>query len=216
MPRQGVLSRGLVLLSGVALLRSFFGSETFAGQGRGTTGAQCRITVLRHAAEGDSLPSIEVDEGKPGEVVNVAELFKGTDAIGHFANAGAASSGKKGVLFAVPGAFTPTCSEKHLPGYIEKAEDLKAAGAEVVACVSVNDAFVMKAWGQQQKAEGKVRMLADAKCELTKALGMELDASAKLGNIRSERYAMIIDDGKITKITKGEDSFAPEILTALK
>lgn len=200
MPRQGVLSRGLVLLSGVALLRSFFGSETFVGQGRGTTGAQCRITVLRHAAEGDSLPSIEVDEGKPGEVVNVAELFKG----------------KKGVLFAVPGAFTPTCSEKHLPGYIEKAEDLKAAGAEVVACVSVNDAFVMKAWGQQQKAEGKVRMLADAKCELTKALDMELDASAKLGNIRSERYAMIIDDGKITKIATGEDSFAPEILAALK
>mmetsp|Transcript_46168 Transcript_46168/g.100537 ORF Transcript_46168/g.100537 Transcript_46168/m.100537 type:complete len:201 (+) Transcript_46168:77-679(+) len=200
MPRQGVLSRGLVLLSGVALLRSFFGSETFAGQGRGTTGAQCRITVLRHAAEGDSLPSIEVDEGKPGEVVNVAELFKG----------------KKGVLFAVPGAFTPTCSEKHLPGYIEKAEDLKAAGAEVVACVSVNDAFVMKAWGEQQKAEGKVRMLADAKCELTKALDMELDASAKLGNIRSERYAMIIDDGKITKIATGEDSFAPEILAALK
>ena len=78
----------------------------------------------------------------------------------------------------------PTCSEKHLPGYIEKAEELKAAGAEVVACVSVNDAFVMKAWGEQQKASGKVRMLADAKCELTKALDMELDASAKLGNIR--------------------------------
>jgi len=144
--------------------------------------------------------STAVSGDTPGEGVNVAELFKG----------------KKGVLFAVPGAFTPTCSEQHLPGYIEKAEDLKAAGAEVVACVAVNDAFVMKAWGEQQKAEGKVRMLADAKCELTKALGMELDASAKLGNIRSERYAMIIDDGKITKITKGEDSFAPEILTALK
>ena len=80
----------------------------------------------------------------------------------------------------------PTCSEKHLPGYIEKAEELKAAGAEVVACVSVNDAFVMKAWGEQQKATGKVRMLADAKCQLTKALDMELDASAKLGNIRRE------------------------------
>eukprot|EP00434_Breviolum_minutum_P028388 symbB.v1.2.025112.t1/scaffold2421.1/size79598/1 len=201
MARQGVLSRAVLLLGCVALLRSFFGSETFVGtRVTGTTGPQCRITIMRHAAEGDALPSIDVDEGKPGEAVNVAELFKG----------------KKGVLFAVPGAFTPTCSEKHLPGYIEKSEDLKAAGAEVVACVSVNDAFVMKAWGQQQKAEGKVRMLADAKCELTKALDMELDASAKLGNIRSERYAMIIDDGKITKIAKGEDSFAPEILAALK
>eukprot|EP00438_Fugacium_kawagutii_P016138 Skav207694 [mRNA] locus=scaffold3057:122108:136054:- [translate_table: standard] len=149
---------------------------------------------------GDALPSIAVDEGKPGEEVNVAELFKG----------------KKGILFAVPGAFTPTCSEKHLPGYIEKAEELKAAGAEVVACVSVNDAFVMKAWGEQQKVEGKVRMLADSKCELTKALGQELDASAKLGNIRSQRYAMIIDDGKITKIAMGEESFAPDILAALK
>eukprot|EP00490_Sorites_sp_Unknown_P019791 CAMPEP_0114651448 /NCGR_PEP_ID=MMETSP0191-20121206/8337_1 /TAXON_ID=126664 /ORGANISM="Sorites sp." /LENGTH=199 /DNA_ID=CAMNT_0001865639 /DNA_START=63 /DNA_END=662 /DNA_ORIENTATION=- len=199
MPRQGGLSRSLVLLFCLALLRSFWGSS-FVGQSPPAAGPQCRITIARSASEGDSLPSIAVDEGKPGEEVNVAELFKG----------------KKGVLFAVPGAFTPTCSEKHLPGYIEKAEDLKAAGAEVVACVSVNDAFVMKAWGEQQKAEGKVRMLADAKCELTKALDMELDASAKLGNIRSDRYAMIIDDGKITKIAMGEDSFAPEILAALK
>jgi len=191
----------VVLLGAVALLRSFFGtSESFVGTASPNAGPQCRISIARQAKEGDSLPSVEIDEGKPGEAVNVAELFKG----------------KKGVLFAVPGAFTPTCSEKHLPGYIEQAEELKAAGAEVVACVSVNDAFVMKAWGEQQKAEGKVRMLADAKCELTKALDMELDASAKLGNIRSERYAMIIDDGKITKIAMGEDSFAPEILAALK
>ncbi|CAJ1392093.1 unnamed protein product [Effrenium voratum] len=212
MARQSTLGRALLLLGACALLKCeaetarialavwslFAGSETFVGQR--TTGPQCRITVARRAAEGDSLPSVDLDEGKPGETVNVAELFKG----------------KKGVLFAVPGAFTPTCSEKHLPGYIDQADELKAAGAEVVACVSVNDAFVMSAWGKQQKAEGKVRMLADAKCELTKALDMELDASAKLGNIRSERYALIIDDGKITKITKGEDSFAPEILAALK
>merc|ERR1712066_803098 len=95
---------------------------------------------------------MDVDEGKPGETVNVADLFKG----------------KKGILFAVPGAFTPTCSEKHLPGFIDQAVELKAAGAEVVACVSVNDPFVMSAWGKQQEADGKVRMLADTKCELTK------------------------------------------------
>merc|ERR1719195_576481 len=156
--------------------------------------------MKRKFSEGDMLPSIDVDEGRPGETVNVLELFRG----------------KKGILFAVPGAFTPTCSEKHLPGYIEGAEELKAAGAEVVACVSVNDAFVMSAWGKHKEAEGKVRMLADAKCELTKALDMELDASAKLGNVRSQRYAMIIDDGKVVKLGMDDDAFAPLILDALK
>eukprot|EP00933_Yihiella_yeosuensis_P054000 TRINITY_DN52335_c0_g1_i1.p1 TRINITY_DN52335_c0_g1~~TRINITY_DN52335_c0_g1_i1.p1 ORF type:complete len:204 (+),score=58.00 TRINITY_DN52335_c0_g1_i1:94-705(+) len=185
-----------------ALARTWFGASDDAFTGlRGTqTGPQCRVSVIRRVAEGDSLPSIDVDESKPGDTVNVAELFKG----------------KKGVLFAVPGAFTPTCSEKHLPGYIEAADDLKAAGIEVVACVSVNDAFVMKSWGKQQEAEGKVRMLADPRCELTKALDMELDASAKLGNIRSQRYAMVIEDGKVTKVTTGDDSFAPAILESLK
>eukprot|EP00438_Fugacium_kawagutii_P025695 Skav203442 [mRNA] locus=scaffold1836:312750:323052:- [translate_table: standard] len=141
MSRHGTMSRALVLVFGMALLRSFLRSETFVGQSAPGAQPQCRISIARSASEGDALPSIAVDEGKPGEEVNVAELFKG----------------KKGVLFAVPGAFTPTCSEKHLPGYIEKAEELKDAGAEVVACVSVNDAFVMKAWGQQQKAPARAR-----------------------------------------------------------
>merc|ERR1719204_2278687 len=132
------------------------------------------------AKEGDTLPSLEVEEGKPGETVNVRELFKG----------------KKGILFAVPGAFTPTCSEKHLPGFLDGAEELKAAGAEVIACVSVNDPFVMAAWGKDQDAEGKVRMLADTKCELTKALDMELDIKDLLGSVRSKRYAMLVEDGK--------------------
>merc|ERR1712043_60239 len=108
--------------------------------------------------------------------------------------------GRKGILFAVPGAFTPTCSEKHLPGFLEGAEELKRAGAEIIACVSVNDPFVMDAWGKQQGVDGKVRMLADTRCELTKALDMELDIADKLGSVRSKRYAMVIDDGKITKI----------------
>eukprot|EP00416_Gambierdiscus_australes_P043974 CAMPEP_0171095870 /NCGR_PEP_ID=MMETSP0766_2-20121228/43417_1 /TAXON_ID=439317 /ORGANISM="Gambierdiscus australes, Strain CAWD 149" /LENGTH=199 /DNA_ID=CAMNT_0011554735 /DNA_START=68 /DNA_END=667 /DNA_ORIENTATION=+ len=166
----------------------------------GLRAARPASAVVRRVAEGDMLPSVEVDEGKPGETVNVLELFKG----------------KKGVLFAVPGAFTPTCSERHLPGFIEGAEELKAAGAEVIACVSVNDAFVMSAWGKAQEAEGKVRMLADAKLDLTKALDMELDATAKLGTVRSKRYAMLVEDGKVTKLGMDDDSFAPAMLEALK
>mmetsp|Transcript_121580 Transcript_121580/g.242210 ORF Transcript_121580/g.242210 Transcript_121580/m.242210 type:complete len:160 (+) Transcript_121580:63-542(+) len=158
------------------------------------------MALKRKAEEGDMLPNIAVDENKPGETVNILELFKG----------------KKGILFAVPGAFTPTCSEKHLPGYLEGAADLKAAGAEVVACVSVNDPFVMAAWGKQQGAADKVRMLADTRCELTKALDMELDATAKLGNIRSKRYAMLIEDGKILKLGMDNEAFAPVMLEALK
>merc|ERR1719367_146456 len=175
-------------------------APAFAGSGR-TAGPACRVAVVaRGAAEGDTLPSVEVDEGKPGETVNVLDLFKG----------------KKGILFAVPGAFTPTCSEKHLPGYIEGAEELKAAGAEVVACVSVNDAFVMSAWGKARQAEGKVRMLADSKRALTKALDMELDLTEMLGSVRCQRYAMIVDDGKITKLGKDDDAFFPAMIEALK
>merc|ERR1719396_72994 len=174
-------------------------SLAFAGL-RGAAPARSSVAVARRVAEGDELPSISVDEGKPGEAVNVLELFRG----------------KKGILFAVPGAFTPTCSEKHLPGFLDGADELKAAGAEVIACVSVNDPFVMAAWGKDQGAEGKVRMLADTKCELTKALDMELDATGKLGSIRSKRYAMIVEDGKITKLGMDDDSFAPSMLAALK
>merc|ERR1712066_737920 len=106
--------------------------------------------------------------------------------------------------------------EKHLPGYINDAAELKSAGVEVIACVSVNDPFVMAAWGKDQEAEGKVRMLADSKCELTKALDMELDATEKLGTIRSKRYAMLIEDGKITKLGMDDDAYAPFMLDALK
>eukprot|EP00929_Paragymnodinium_shiwhaense_P108177 TRINITY_DN74502_c0_g1_i1.p2 TRINITY_DN74502_c0_g1~~TRINITY_DN74502_c0_g1_i1.p2 ORF type:complete len:195 (+),score=78.32 TRINITY_DN74502_c0_g1_i1:61-645(+) len=191
-PRRSGILAAVPLLGGAALLQSAF---------VGLRGAPTRSLVARRAAEGDALPSVDVDEGKPGETVNIAELYKG----------------KKGILFAVPGAFTPTCSEKHLPGYLEQAEELKAAGAEVIACVSVNDPFVMAAWGKQQEAESKgIRMLADTKTELTKALDMELDATSKLGNIRSQRYAMLIEDGKIKKLFKDDDSFAPTMLDALK
>ena len=103
---------------------------------------------------------------------------------------------KKVVLFAVPGAFTPTCSEAHLPGYVEMSDQIKAKGVDLIACVSVNDAFVMKSWGISQNASD-IMMLADGDASFTKALGLEMD-TASFGGVRSQRYAMVIDDGVVT------------------
>jgi peroxiredoxin len=108
--------------------------------------------------------------------------------------------GKKVVLFALPGAFTPTCSAKHLPGYIEKAADLKAKGVDTIACLSVNDAFVMGAWGQQQGAGDNVMMLADGNADFTKAVGLEMDGSGFGMGTRSQRYAMVVDNGTVTDV----------------
>lgn len=104
--------------------------------------------------------------------------------------------GKRIALFALPGAFTPTCSAKHLPGYIEKADQLKKKVDEIW-CLSVNDAFVMGAWGREHGAGGKVRMMADGNGALTAALGMEFDLSARGIGVRSQRYSMLIDDGVV-------------------
>jgi glutaredoxin/glutathione-dependent peroxiredoxin len=106
-------------------------------------------------------------------------------------------SGKKVVLFAVPGAFTPTCSAKHLPGFVEKAAQIKGAGVDTIACLSVNDAFVMGAWGKDQKVDTKVLMLADGSAAFTKALGLELDLTGPGMGVRSKRYAMVVDDGVV-------------------
>ncbi len=106
-------------------------------------------------------------------------------------------AGKKVAFFAVPGAFTPTCSQRHLPGYVEKAVQLKAKGVDTIACVSVNDAFVMGAWGKDQKAEGKVMMLADGSGDFTRAVGLELDATRNGLGKRSQRYSMLVDNGVI-------------------
>ncbi|OHU85407.1 MULTISPECIES: peroxiredoxin [Pseudoalteromonas] len=103
---------------------------------------------------------------------------------------------KKVVLFAVPGAFTPTCSASHLPGFVALADKIKAKGVDMIACVSVNDAFVMKAWGEAQNAE-EIRMLADGDASFTKALGLEMDTQS-FGGVRSTRYAMIVDNGVVT------------------
>lgn len=108
-----------------------------------------------------------------------------------------ATAGKTIALFAVPGAFTPTCSAKHLPGYVEKVAEFKAAGVDEIWCLSVNDAFVMGAWGREQNAQGKVRMLADGDAEFAKATGLTLDLTGKGLGLRSNRYSMLVRDGKV-------------------
>jgi peroxiredoxin len=112
--------------------------------------------------------------------------------------------GKRVALFAVPGAFTPTCSARHLPGFRDQAEALKAKGVDTIACVSVNDAFVMGAWGKDQAVGDKVLMLADGNGEFTKAVGLELDASKFGMGGRSQRYSMVVNDGVVEKLNVEE------------
>merc|ERR1711963_868981 len=134
--------------------------------------------------EGDSIPSVELFEGTPGDKVNLADLTK---------------EGKF-IIFGVTGAFTPGCSKTHLPGYVEQAEEFKGKGIKEIICVAVNDPFVMAAWGENQNAGGKVRMLADTCGELTKALDLELDLAAVLGNMRCKRFSMLVEDGVVSKV----------------
>ncbi len=108
--------------------------------------------------------------------------------------------GKKVVVFSVPGAFTPTCSKQHLPGFVQQADALRKKGVNTVACLSVNDVFVMDAWGKAGGADGKVTMLADGNAEYTKALGLELDATGFGMGIRGQRFAMVVEDGKVTAL----------------
>ncbi len=130
---------------------------------------------------GDSIPEATLNQLRDGvQAVTTHELFKG----------------KKVVLFSVPGAFTPTCSAKHLPGYIEKFEEFQRRGIEV-ACMAVNDAFVMGAWGKSQDAPEGLMMLADGNGAFTQALGLELDASAFGMGIRSKRFALYAEDGVV-------------------
>jgi len=109
-------------------------------------------------------------------------------------------SGKKTVVFAVPGAFTPACSAKHLPGFIEKSDAIKAKGVDIIACLSVNDVFVMGAWSKDQGADGKVKLLADGNADYVKALGLQLDASGFGMGTRGERFAIVVDDGVVTQL----------------
>jgi peroxiredoxin len=120
-------------------------------------------------------------------------------------------SGKKVVVFALPGAFTPTCSAKHVPGFVQHADELKAKGIDAIACVSVNDAFVMGAWGKDQKVGDKVMMLADGNADFTKKLGLEMDASGFGMGTRSLRYSMVVEDGKVTALNIEPNPGAAEV-----
>ncbi|MDQ5897586.1 MAG: hypothetical protein RLZZ592_2400 [Pseudomonadota bacterium] len=107
------------------------------------------------------------------------------------------AAGKKIAIFALPGAYTPTCSAQHLPGYVQNAEALKAAGVDEIWCLSVNDAFVMGAWGRENAAGGKVRMMADGSADFTRAVDMVLDLTAKGLGVRSQRYSVLVDNGVV-------------------
>lgn len=156
---------------------------------------------------GDALPAVEVFEGEPGNKVNLAELFKG----------------KKGVLFGVPGAFTPGCSKTHLPGFVEQAEALRAKGVQVLACLSVNDVFVMGQWGRAHQAQGKVRLLADPTGAFGKETDLLLDDSlvSLFGNRRLKRFSMLVEDGVVKALNVEPDgtgltcSLAPNIFSQL-
>ena len=129
--------------------------------------------------------------------------------------------GKKVVLFALPGAFTPTCSAKHVPGFMGKHGELKAKGVDTIACLSVNDAFVMGAWGKDQKVDDKILMLADGSGEFTKAVGLDADFTPHGMGVRSKRYAMIVKDGVVKHLAVEENpggldvSSAEKVLAAL-
>ncbi len=156
---------------------------------------------------GDKLPSVtlrQVTAEGPKEV-STDEFFRG----------------RKVVLFAVPGAFTPACSQRHLPGFVDKAEEIKANGIDEIACVAVNDAAVMGAWGKDQKTAGKVTMLADGSGDLVRALGLELDLTKGGLGIRSKRYSMLVDNGVVKSLNveqqpgQVETSSAEAMLRAL-
>jgi glutaredoxin/glutathione-dependent peroxiredoxin len=139
---------------------------------------------------GDKIPSVtlmEKQEGGPAPVTT-DELFKG----------------KKVALFALPGAYTPTCSAKHVPGFVQSHDALKAKGIDSILCLSVNDAFVMGAWGKDQGAGDKVRMIADGNGEFTRAVGLEFDASKFGMGKRSQRYSMVVDDGVVKQLNVEE------------
>ena len=113
-------------------------------------------------------------------------------------------SGKKVVVFAVPGAFTPTCSNEHLPGFVASADAIKAKGIDSIVCTSVNDAFVMKAWGEAHGTADKVTLIADGNADLARALGLDFDGSGIGFGVRSQRYAAIVDDGVVTTLAVEE------------
>ena len=144
---------------------------------------------------------------KVGDTLPAATLMEYAEVEGNGCSIGPnpvdaakAAAGKTIALFALPGAFTPTCSAKHVPGYVEHFSEFKAAGVDEIWCLSVNDAFVMGAWAREQKTGGKVRMLADGSADFAKATGLTLDLSARGMGLRSNRYSMLVKDGKVVSL----------------
>jgi peroxiredoxin len=156
---------------------------------------------------GDRLPAVSLKQLTADgiEDVSIAEL----------------TAGKKVVVFAVPGAFTPTCSEQHLPGFVEQAEALKAKGVDAIVCVAVNDPFVMSAWEKARNVGGEIQMLSDGNAELARALGLDFDGSGFGLGTRSKRYAMVVEDGIVKTLLiddappQAEKSSAAAILATL-
>jgi peroxiredoxin len=152
---------------------------------------------------GQKIPDVKLKMAD-GQDITTTELFRG----------------KKAVLFAVPGAFTPTCSDYHLPGFVESAAEIKAKGVDTIACVAVNDHFVLAAWAKARETGDKILMLADGNGDLARAMGLEMDARPFGLGLRSKRYAAVIEDGvikalKVDQPGKLEISTAEEILKAL-
>jgi glutaredoxin/glutathione-dependent peroxiredoxin len=146
---------------------------------------------------------------KVGDVLPEATLTEFFDVEGNGCSLGPNAfkvsdlvKGKTIAIFGLPGAFTPTCSAKHVPGYVEHLDALKAKGVDEVWCISVNDAFVMGAWGREQKAVGKVRMMADGSADFTKKVGLELDLTARGMGLRSDRYSMLVKDGVVKSVNR--------------
>jgi peroxiredoxin len=163
---------------------------------------------------GDSLPSATLQE--------FSEVEGNGCSIGpNPVDVTKAAAGKTIAIFGLPGAFTPTCSAKHVPGYVEKAGDLQSAGVDEIWCVSVNDAFVMGAWARDQKTGSKVRMLADGSADFAKATGLTLDLTGRGMGLRSTRYSMLVKDGKVASLNiegpgKFEVSDAATLLAQVK
>jgi peroxiredoxin (alkyl hydroperoxide reductase subunit C) len=135
---------------------------------------------------------------KTGDTIPAAKLTQATTEGPREISTQDLFGGKTVVLFGVPGAFTPTCSAKHLPGFVEQAAALKAKGIDTIACMAVNDAFVMKAWGESQGIQDEVLLLADGAAAFTKALGLELDLTARGMGIRCQRFALVAKDGVVS------------------
>jgi peroxiredoxin len=137
---------------------------------------------------------------KVGDTIPEATLIKASEAGPAPVTTAELFGGRTVALFSVPGAFTPTCSAKHLPGFVANAAELKARGVDEIVCLSVNDAFVMNAWGKSADAGEKVTMIADGSADFTRALGLEMDASRFGMGIRGQRFSMIVKDGKVTHL----------------